>query len=358
MNASTFVHPYYFALYPQGATVTPRAHGLDISKYDQFFKPETATGQLDFVVQRVSYGIKRDEAFDVLVPGVMRTPIRGGYHYLSSWYDWRTQADAYLDYVAGYNYDFHCCDFEGAFNTLSPAFAKQAWDWIDYVEQRTGKRTLLYTSLSLYNQYIAPSEKAYGIMWNTVPLWQAQWLLTPNPNGTPGTPTGRQVPWRLWQYTDKGDGTKYGVARATACDLDVYNGTVEDMRTWLEITAPTPPPSGGTMEKWKVLGSLKVRSGPSTAFAQVQSLNLDDVIEGVFDAVSSWINISKIIRVSGATFSPTPPVQWWCSGLAAYVEKIVAPPPAVKVTDTIIKLAPGSTVTTKYSDGSTKTETA
>jgi GH25 family lysozyme M1 (1,4-beta-N-acetylmuramidase) len=317
VNASTFVHPYYFALYPQGAIVTPRAHGLDISKYDQFFKPEMATGQLDFVVQRVSYGVKRDEAFATLVPSVMKVPMRGGYHYLSSWYDWRTQADAYLDFIAGYDYQFHCCDFEGAFNTLSTGFAKQAWDWINYIEQRTGKRTLLYTSLSLYNQYIAPSEKVYGIMWNTVPLWQAQWLLTPNPNGTPGTPIGRQVPWRLWQYTDKGDGTKYGVARSTACDLDVYNGTVEDMRTWLDIAAP--PPAGGTMK-----GTVQVTAN----IRDVNNVIVGKVYAGdvVYGEVKTTFGLQRLFftvvyRAGGA-------VEVWATGSNV----------AVKTTDGVVIL--------------------
>lgn len=267
MTRSQF-HPAYFTLFPQGTSVTSRAHGLDLSKYDLFFRPEQATSQLDFVVQRISYGTTRDEKFDELVPGVMQVPIRGGYHYFSSWIDWKTQADRYLQYVSPYEYHFHNCDFEDAFNVLSKDVAKRAWNWIHYVEDKTGRPTLLYTSPSLYNDYIYPSQLQYGINWNDVDLWTAQWFFTPNPNGTPSTPRGRTKPWKLWQYTDKGDGTKYGVARPTACDLDVYNGTVQQMMEWLRIgSTPIPQPTGtGDAMRYKVVwaGGVARRSAPTT----------------------------------------------------------------------------------------------
>lgn len=216
-------------------TVTPRAHGIDISKYDLFFHPENATHQLDFVIQRVSYRLTRDEAFLTMVDAVMRVPIRGGYHYLSSDTDWRAQADKFLSFVAGYDYQFFVCDFEASFNILSVGFAYRAWLWIQYVRQNTNKPVLLYTNWSTYNEYIYPSERTYGIDWDTVPFWQSQYLNARDPNGTPSTPTGRTSPWKIWQYDDNGDGTKYGVGRATACDLNVFNGTARDMRSWLGL---------------------------------------------------------------------------------------------------------------------------
>ena len=238
---TSLFHQAYFSLFPQSAVITTRAHGIDISKYDQYFLPDEVINQLDFIVQRASYRVTRDELFLQLVGGVMRVGIRGAYHYLNSDATWQNQADKFLSIVAPYDYHFYVCDFEGSYNIMNSSFAKMAWDWIQYVRQQTGKPILLYTSPSLYNSYIAPSQGVYGIDWNTVPLWTAQWFFIPNPDGTPSTPTGRTAGWKLWQYTDKGDGTKYGVARPTACDLNVYNGTVAQMKTWLGIDT-TPPP--------------------------------------------------------------------------------------------------------------------
>jgi GH25 family lysozyme M1 (1,4-beta-N-acetylmuramidase) len=267
----SLLHPLYFSAFPQGATVTPRAHGIDASKYDLFFHPEEATGQLDFVIQRISYRATRDEAFETLLPGVMSVPIRGGYHYLNSDTDWRRQADKYLSCIDGYDYHFHACDFEGAFNVLSTGFAYWAWLWIHYVQEKTGVPVLLYTSPSLYNQYIAPSQTKLGINWNTVPLWTAQWFFTPNPNGTPSNPVGRTSGWKFWQYTDKGNGPLYGVSRPTACDLNVFNGTVQELQEWLNVGAPPvvviPPNDGGIMYRgttatiakvWNAIGGQQI----------------------------------------------------------------------------------------------------
>jgi len=219
---------------------TNRAHGIDISKYDKFFKPETATTQLDFVIQRIGYGVRKDEAFDTLVDGVMRVPIRGGYHYLSSGVDWKRQADLFLEHTANKPYHFFACDFEGAFNTMSSEFAYSAWRWITYVANVSKKKTVLYTNPSNYTSYIIPSSRIYGINWESIDFWVAQYNFTPNPNAQPAIPKGRQS-WHVWQYTDKGDGTKYGVARPTACDLNVFNGTKEQMAEWLKIDNHPPP---------------------------------------------------------------------------------------------------------------------
>jgi GH25 family lysozyme M1 (1,4-beta-N-acetylmuramidase) len=214
---------------------TIRAHGIDISKYDGYFLPENATGRLDFVIQRASYGTVRDEEFERLQTGVQRIGIRGAYHYLSSHLNWQLQADAFINYTGNRGFHFFACDFEGAFNNLSVNFAKMAWDWIMYVKQMTNLPVLLYTSPSLYTSYITPSQSQFGIDWNTVPLWTAQWFFTPNPNGIPTMPLGRTTGWKLWQYTDKGEGRLYGVKRLTVCDLNVYNGTVEEMRTYFNV---------------------------------------------------------------------------------------------------------------------------
>jgi GH25 family lysozyme M1 (1,4-beta-N-acetylmuramidase) len=36
--------------------------------------------------------------------------------------------------------------------------------------------------------------------------------------------------WRFWQYSDRGKG--FGCS-GSSVDLNVYNGTVEDLQTWI-----------------------------------------------------------------------------------------------------------------------------
>jgi GH25 family lysozyme M1 (1,4-beta-N-acetylmuramidase) len=304
MRLTDITHPVYFALSPQAVMVTLRAHGLDISKYDLRFLPADATGQLDFVIQRVSYRKTRDEAFATLIGGVLQVPIRAGYHYLNSDTDWRAQADAFCGFVAPYDYHFFACDFEGTFNILSADFAYQAWQWIHYVQDKTGKPVVLYTSPYLYNDHMIKSQVKYGINWDTIPLWTAQWFLIPNPNGSPMIPNGRPSGWKLWQYTAKGNGPLYGVARPTTCDLNVFNGTVADMRSYFKIGDTPPPPNGGTMDDkyFRVTTtSIHVRSAPNISAPDTVAggIKLNDIVhavEMVTNGTVTWHKIDKIYR--------------------------------------------------------------
>lgn len=320
-------HPLYFSVNPQGSEITTRAHGLDISKYDLYFHPDVATAQLDFVIQRVSYRLTRDEGFANLIDGVMQIPIRGGYHYLNTDTAWKLQADKYLSYVSGLPYHFHACDFEGAFNVLSLDYAYWAWQWIHYVQDRTGKPVFLYTSPSLYSRWIFPSQARFGINWNTVPLWTAQWFWTPNANGTPSTPTGRTAPWKLWQYTDKGNGPLFGVSRPTACDLNVFNGTRADMARYLNITVPPreTPPEVEAMWKGRTNTAAKLWREPGV---------------GQIDTIPSGTDVTGDAPLGEYVYLRTPKAGYtkklWLSNYALVpVEPPPPPPPPEEPTITI-----------------------
>lgn len=226
--------------------ITTRAHGIDISKYDLSFDPTKAVEQLDFVIQRAGYGALdgkcyKDEAFDILHPGVAKIAVRGAYWYLGSHINWKVQADFFLSVVKDKGFHFFVCDFETSYNTMNTAFAKMAWDFIQYVKQQTGKPVLLYTNWSLYGSYIYPSEAIYGINWDTVALWQAQYFDIINPDYRPNNPTGRTGGWTMWQYSKTGRGASFGLGRPLVADLDVWNGTLEHMRLILGITdVPVP----------------------------------------------------------------------------------------------------------------------
>lgn len=260
----------------------------------------------------------------------MQVPIRLGYHYLNSDRTWREQADAYLSFVSGLDYHAHVCDFEDAYNTLSTSFAYDCWKWIDLVSQRTGKPVLLYTGKYTYQDYITPSQKLYGINWDSIPLWIAQYFYIPNPNGTPSLPTGRTGGWHLWQYTDKGNGSLYGTGRPSACDLDVFNGSVEEMRAFLKIGdgQKPPPPTGGTMQG-RVISFINIRPGAGDLSADLGDLNTGDVIDysekvnvttGQYPG--AWYHITKVTYLSG--FVENAISSWWCWG--KNIEEIAAPP--------------------------------
>lgn len=228
-----------------------RAIGIDISKYDVSYSPIAAETKPDFAIQRVSYkapgnnATVRDEAFERLFPGVLATPIRGGYHYMGSKGAWKEQADKYIEFTNGLPYHFHVCDIETAYNVMNQTFISSCMEWLEYVHKATGKPTMLYSNVSVYQDYIAKYEPYRAAKW---PFWLAQYPFNPPLNvhtAQPRTPKARDN-WHIWQYSpgeSNNFGPLFGVGRR-GVDVNVYNGTVEQMRAWLGLDAPaeTKPP--------------------------------------------------------------------------------------------------------------------
>lgn len=218
------------------------ASGIDLSKYDQFFNPDLSIKTINFVIQRAGYGLVKDEFFDKLLPGVMKIPIRGAYYYLNSYVGWREQLEKFLDIVRGHDFHFFAADFEEyGGNVLSTQFARDTYQWIRSVAILTEKPVLLYTRKGHYDNYISKS----GDNWDAVDYWHAQWT-----GATELTlPIGR-ASWKVWQYGGEGwggIGSEYGLGSAR-CDINRFNGTVNDMRQWLGIDDSIPEiPNGDEM---------------------------------------------------------------------------------------------------------------
>ena len=75
---------------------------------------------------------------------------------------------------------------------------------------------------------------AYNDRWEEVECWFARW----NPSLDPQTDSpmfNEDWPWRFWQWEAKGNekGEEYGVG-SVDIDLNVFNGSVDDLDTWLE----------------------------------------------------------------------------------------------------------------------------
>ena len=218
-----------------------KAHGVDISHWDVSFDPEKATGLIDFAIQKASEGTFRDSKIAEIWAGVQKVPIRGAYHYLRSGSNWQTQADFFITVVKGNDHHFYALDFEGMGNTMGASFADMAHQWIEYATAKTGKPVLLYTNPSHYDTDLFP----YGDWMKDYPLWLAQYWKNPKPDMDPGMPKKRKLgDWTIYQYASEinfaGHAKEYGTP-VNSIDLNVFNGTVADMRAWLKLGAPPPP---------------------------------------------------------------------------------------------------------------------
>lgn len=233
---------------------TPRhwARGLDISKYD--LRYDAAVRPVDFVIQRASYGLKRDERFDVLLADTRPVPIRGAYHYFNTGIPWRSQAEHFLNVVAGKGFHFLALDYETYYNNLNAASAEDARRIMEFWRAETGMQVLLYCNPNVYETALRP----YGDWMAEWPLWISQWYSKwwfANRATGPKLPSGRDS-WAFWQYGGDyqhptglwsvpgyNEGAAWGVG-AKHVDLDLFNGSPAELRAWagLDADEPTDPP--------------------------------------------------------------------------------------------------------------------
>ncbi|MDH5606186.1 MAG: glycoside hydrolase family 25 protein [Anaerolineae bacterium] len=212
--------------------MTTRAHGVDVSKWNGSFSlPAPPPLPVDFVIQRVSYGGMADEKLEVLHAQIQCIALRGAYHYFSSALSWQSQADIFLR-LAGRSggYHFFALDLERDFNKRSAGFASGARQWIERVGQESGKRVLLYTNPAVYQDWLLP----FGGWMEEHPLWVAQYWWLPSPEKSPGMKSMKRADWTFYQYTRRGNGRAYG-SGSDHIDLNVFNGTADDLRSWLDV---------------------------------------------------------------------------------------------------------------------------
>ncbi len=222
-----------------------RAHGIDISKWQTSFDASVNPADIQFVIMRASVGMMKDSSFDEMVKSIRPIPVRGAYHYFRSEWGWQEQAAHFLSLVKNQNFHFFALDIESADNQPSAQFCRDAKRWIDHVAQQTGKRVLLYTNLVIYNTWLTP----HGNWMKDYPLWIAQYWFEPDRNKKPALPDG-VTEWTFWQYSADGNnmGAAYGVG-SKHLDLDVYNGSVEDLQKWAGVKKAAKPAAETPVDK-------------------------------------------------------------------------------------------------------------
>lgn len=95
----------------------------------------------------------------------------------------------------------------------------------------------VYTGPSYWKERI--KDFAY---WHQYPLWIANYEVT-----KPGIPPPWTADeWTFWQYTDRGDGHKYG-AESSRIDLNYFNGDEKKFADMFGLSAPLPPTPLRTM---------------------------------------------------------------------------------------------------------------
>ena len=189
--------------------------------------------------------------------------------YLKDGYDWEEQAKHLLKVVDGKDFHFFALDIERnpgsefyvydeqknikskGKNKFTKAEIQNIKQWVEFVQKhKPGIPVLLYTSADIYNDELIPNG---GEILKNLDHWIARYPDKFDRNeGDPFDEfTIKGVNnWRFWQYSANNNqkGPDYGVAERRSgkkqkdVDLNVFNGSVEEMRKWLGLGPETKPP--------------------------------------------------------------------------------------------------------------------
>lgn len=225
-----------------------RAHGIDMSKWaSDWNMPAEPPLPIDFIIQRVSWASHTDERYENHSKKVNQCPIRGAYHYYSSGVPWLQQAELFLRLITenpDTTYHMAWLDYETGYNKLTRRTSEEAQKIVEFVAGRFDGKVGLYANLNAVINYL----DKYGVWMLDWPFWVAHYWFFPSPNKDPGWKIGTtklkraEGNWQFWQYRETGDASKYGLAGKKAVQLNVFNGTVQELDAWLDIGEQPPPP--------------------------------------------------------------------------------------------------------------------
>lgn len=131
------------------------------------------------------------------------------------------------------------CDFELAANLSGLDALRSAALWCDHVEQRTGRRCIVYTApafFSLLVRYAGKAGEPFANVLASRPLWIAHYT------GAHTKPPIVPAPWSSWSiWQASGDRPRAGKigspnyrtvpwSKAIDVDVDFFRGTVDDLR--------------------------------------------------------------------------------------------------------------------------------
>ncbi len=197
--------------------------GIDVSYWQGSIDwDDVAADGIRFAFIRVSYGLEiYDDRFPENWDGARDAGVvRGAYQYFLAGDDAEEQAWFLLDEMGPLEDDDlpPVLDVENYGNHESQSTVRAGIEtWVDVITDEIGRPPLIYTSASAWSSMtgdMTPPRDA--------PLWVANWEAD-----CPWVPSSWDA-WEFWQTTDSG--SVDGISGAV--DLDLYNGSLDDLRDW------------------------------------------------------------------------------------------------------------------------------
>lgn len=207
-----------------------KIYGLDISKYvkDEIDELSPEKNNLSFIICKATGGrTYTDPHFkDNWTKIKEKDFIRGAYHFYYTKDTPESQAENFTKVVDFTKSDLPpILDFEGASintNESVETIQSNVLKFLKAVEEKTGHKPMIYTNLSVGNQYLNNAEFA------EYPLWIAYYSSTATAPRIPDAWKDRG--WKIWQSSESHSLDGFND------DFDVFFGSKEDLKKFVRHT--------------------------------------------------------------------------------------------------------------------------
>jgi lysozyme len=197
-----------------------QATGIDVSHFQGTVNwPEVAGSGASFAFVKATQGITYvDPHFTVNWPAMKSAGLlRGAYHFYEPADDPHSQAQHFLSTVSLEPGDLPpVLDVEINGGVSDGQLWSGVSTWLQVVQAATGRQPIVYTAPGFWNG------NSPDLALTCHPLWLADYASQPT------LPEGWST-WQFWQHSQTG--TVPGVSAAV--DLNLFNGTVQQLHEWL-----------------------------------------------------------------------------------------------------------------------------
>jgi GH25 family lysozyme M1 (1,4-beta-N-acetylmuramidase) len=227
--------------------------GIDVSYWDAGIDwPKVrATGQRFVFVKATEADTYQDPTFDDNWFGAKSAGLlRGAYHFFRCNVDAKKQADYFVNYFKSFNDPGELppvLDLETNDNQKKDKIIPAVKTYLDRVEAALGKKPIIYSGYFFLQDYLSEAGGGPPMWAKDYPLWIAQYPNQYVPGTAPSLPRG-WFNWTIWQYSEKG--VVNGINAAV--DMDVFNGSLEDLYKFAGATPVVATPASSAPKKHTV----------------------------------------------------------------------------------------------------------
>lgn len=213
---------------------TSKVFGIDLSHWSGVCDLKKAKDYgVSFVILKAMDGVNPTRYFkENYKQAIDAGLLVGSYQWLYKTISQDSQAKAYYNLVKDYPCQItETVDFETTASGNSTF--NELYNMMVRLEDLTQRKAMVYTGVSYWNVNGSQNSSFFAQR----DLWLANYKVS---TPTLIKPWGEN--WKIWQYTDRAQGSLMGVSGESMVDCNYFNGSKEELYKWCGVSNPNIPP--------------------------------------------------------------------------------------------------------------------